>query len=96
MQIVLALIFGGAVGALAHFTVGARDSRGAAIGPMVGAVVGSGLWALLTWAGLSSSNPWLWIASLGAPIVVVYVLLPVLAKLRAVHDQRRREQLGIA
>ena len=96
MQIVLALIFGGAVGALAHYTVGARDSRGAAIGPMVGAIVGSGLWALLTWVGMATTNPWLWIVSLGAPIVVVYVLLPVLAGLRAVHDQHRREQLGIA
>ncbi|WEG07502.1 hypothetical protein PU630_09520 [Microbacterium horticulturae] len=96
MQIVLALIFGGAVGALAHFTVGARDSRGAALGPMVGAVVGAGVWAALTWTGLEATNAWLWIASLGAPIVVVSVLLPLLAKLRAAHDQRRREQLGIA
>jgi hypothetical protein len=96
MEIVLALIFGAAVGALAHFTLGARDSRGAALAPMLGAVIGGGVWAWLTWAGLTTSNAWLWIASLAAPVVVVFITVPVLSRVRAAQDQRRREQLHIA
>ena len=57
MEIVLALIYGAAVGALAHFALGARDTRGAALGPLVGAVVGSGVWALLTWLGVTTTSP---------------------------------------
>jgi hypothetical protein len=96
MEIVLAVIFGAAVGALAHFVLGARDSRGPVLAPVLGAVVGGGVWAGLTWAGLTTANAWLWIAALAAPVIVVFVAVPVLSRVRRTQDQRRRERLNIA
>jgi len=96
MEIVLALIYGAAVGALAHFTLAGRDTRGSVLGPMAGAVAGAGIWALLTWLGVTTASAWLWIAAIVAPTVVVYVLLPVVANLRKTHDARERARLGIA
>lgn len=96
MEIVLALIYGGAVGALAHYTLPARDTRGSALGPMLGAVIGAGLWTILTWAGWTTTNPWLWIITIAAPTAAVYVVLPLVARLRHAHDERERVRLGIA
>ncbi len=96
MEIVLALIYGAAVGALAHFTLPRRDTRGVALAPMVGAVAGGGIWTLLTWAGLSTANLWLWLAAVVVPALAVYVLLPVLAWVRDAHDDRERERLRIS
>jgi len=96
MEILLAFIFGGAFGLLAHYTVPGRDTRGPALAPMLGAVVGGLVWMVLTWAGLKIDNGWLWLASLGAPLVVVYAVLPLLTRVRHAHDERERARLKIA
>ncbi|QAY61034.1 hypothetical protein ET475_14245 [Microbacterium protaetiae] len=96
MEIVLALIYGAAIGALAHFTVPARDTRGAGLGPIVGAVVGCAVWALLTWLGVTTASAWLWLAAAFVPAAIVYALLPLLARIRNAHDERERKRLRIA
>jgi uncharacterized membrane protein YeaQ/YmgE (transglycosylase-associated protein family) len=96
MQIVLALIYGAAIGALAHFTMPARDSRGPVLAPMVGAVLGGALWTVLTWAGLALDNPWLWLLSFGVPTAAVFVVLTVTTRMRRAHDARERKRLGLA
>ncbi|MFT4229751.1 MAG: hypothetical protein QM602_05620 [Microbacterium sp.] len=95
MLVVLALIFGAAIGAAIHFSLPHRDTRGAALAPMVGAVVGGAVWLLFTWLGLQDTG-WVWLASLAAPIVVTWPLVAILALLRVAHDARERERLGIA
>ncbi|WP_029144496.1 hypothetical protein [Microbacterium luticocti] len=96
MEIVLALIYGAAIGALAHFTMPGRDTRGPVPAPMIGAVVGGALWTVLTWAGVGTSSPWLWLGTLVVPTVVVYAAVGVLTRVRRRHDERERERLGIA
>ncbi|WP_336632152.1 MULTISPECIES: hypothetical protein [unclassified Microbacterium] len=96
MEILLALIFGASVGAVLHALMGGRPSRGAALAPVAGAVVGGAAWLALTWAGLTTADPWLWVVSLAAPLVVVPVLLVVLTRLRATRDARERLRLKIS
>ncbi|UUT35511.1 hypothetical protein [Microbacterium elymi] len=96
MQIVLALIYGAAIGALAHFTMPARDMRGSALAPMLGAVVGGAVWTILTWVGLGLDSPWLWLAALIVPAAVVYIAVAVLTRLRRARDERERERLRLA
>lgn len=96
MDILLALIFGAAYGGVLHFLMPGRTSRGAALAPMIGAVAGGATWLALTWAGLVTTDAWLWIVSLAVPAVVVPVALTVLTRTRASHDARERIRLNIA
>lgn len=96
MQILLAFIFGAVFGLLAHYTLPGRDTRGPALAPMVGAVVGGLVWLILTWAGLTVENGWLWVASLAAPLIVVYAMVPILTTVRRAHDARDRARLKVS
>ncbi len=96
MQIIIALVFGAAVGALLHYLQGGRTSRGAALAPIAGTLTGGLVWLVLTWAGLTTLDPWIWLASFAAPLIVVPLLLLVLARTRAAHDAREQVRLGIA
>lgn len=96
MQILLALIFGASYGALLHYTMADRPSRGAALAPMAGAVLGGLTWLVLTWLGLAIDAPWIWLISAAVPAAVLPVALVVLRRMRAAHDQRERERLRIA
>lgn len=94
MLIVLALIWGAAVGAAFHFALRRRELRGAAVAPMLGAFVGGAVWLLFTWLGLEQSG-WIWLASLAAPIVVTWLAIAVLDRVRVAHDTRERARLRI-
>lgn len=96
MQILLALIFGAAVGLGANFLVAGRESRGAALAPMLGAVVGGLVWMVATWAGWGIENPLLWIAALVAPVLVVAPTLMLVRRARIAHDAAERDRLRIA
>ncbi len=95
MQILLALIFGAAYGALLHYTMADRPSRGVALAPMVGAVLGGVTWLVLTWLGFTIDAPWIWLISVAVPAAALPVVLVALRRLRAAHDQRERERLRI-
>ena len=95
MLIVLALIWGAAVGAALHFGLPRRELRGAAVAPMLGALVGGAVWLLFTWLGLEQTG-WIWLASLAAPVVVTAPALVALDRVRVAHDARERARLGIA
>jgi len=96
MQILLALIFGAAYGAALHYLMPGRDTRGAALAPLSGTVLGGATWLILTWAGLTIETPWIWLASVAVPAIVVPLGLIALHRRRQEHDLRERERLGIA
>lgn len=96
MQIIIALVFGAAVGGLLHYLQAGRSARGVALAPIVGALAGALVWTIFTWLGVTTLSPLLWLASFAAPLVVVPLLLLVLTRTRAAHDARERIRLGIA
>lgn len=96
MQILLALIFGAAYGSAMHFVQPGRSLRGAALGPMVGSLTGGATWLVLTWLGFGISSPWLWIAAVAVPLVVVPLVHIVLTRTRTAHDAAERQRLRIA
>jgi hypothetical protein len=95
MQILLALLFGAAVGGLVHLTLSGRETRGVSLAPIAGAVIGAAVWLALTWAGLTVDNPWLWIASFAAPFIL-YPLVAALTVSRRHHDRAERARLRLA
>jgi len=96
VDLLLALIFGGAAGAVLHYLMPGRVSRGAALAPVLGAVVGGLVWLVFTWAGVATTSPWIWIVSIAAPLVVVPFVLLALTRARATHDARERLRLRIS
>ena len=96
MQVVLALIIGAAIGLAAEFLIPGRESRGAAVAPVLGAVVGALAWTGLTWLGLPFDHPVIWAVSILAPAVVVAAILFALTRIRVRADaeQRRRLRIG--
>ena len=95
MQILLAFIVGGAMGAAAHCPERGRSTRGDVLGPVLGAFAAGLVWMILTWAGLGLDSPWLWLSAFIAPIVVTYPVLLLLARTRTAHDARERSRLKI-
>jgi len=96
VDILLAFIFGGAYGGVLHYLMPGRTSRGAALAPVLGALLGGLVWMVLTWTGLTTLSPWLWIVSLAVPVIVVPAVLAVLTRRRATHDARERLRLKIS
>lgn len=96
MQIILALIFGACWGLIAHFALPGRSSRGAALAPMIGAVVGGLVWLVLTWAGLTVANGWLWVLSIVVPAIVCFAAVPLITRMRSAHDAREGARLGVS
>ncbi len=95
MQILLALIIGAALGYGIHLLLPERQTRGAALAPLTGALTGGIVWLVLTWLGLGVDNPVIWLAAVAAPAIVVTPALLVLTRVRRVHDARTRERLRI-
>ena len=95
MLIVIALVFGATAGAIIHFAMPHRDTRGPALAPIVGAVIAGGVWLLFTWMGMGDTG-WIWLAGLGAPIVLTWIIVAVLSPLRLAHDRRERVRHGLA
>lgn len=95
MQILIAVIFGAAYGALLHFSLAGRELRGVVLAPVVGAVSAAVAWLALTWSGASIGDPWIWLVSAAVPIVVLPLVLTLLTRVRSAHDTRERARLGI-
>lgn len=96
MLIGLALVAAVAIGMALHFTLPLRSTRGVALGPLLDAAIAAVIYTSLTWRGLAESNPWLWVASILIPAAVTGVVLFVVSRARAAHDERERVRLKIA
>lgn len=96
MLVVLALVFGAIAGTAVHFALPQRSLRGVAVGPILGAVLGTATWTALTWAGIGPDSGWIWLASILIPVVGCVATLMLLSRTRAARDARTRRELGIA
>lgn len=94
MQILLALLFGAVVGGVVHLTLPGRDTRGVALVPIAGAVVSAAVWLVLTWAGWSVADGWLWVASF-ASAFILYPIVAVLTAARRRHDRAEQARLHL-
>ncbi|WP_243074586.1 hypothetical protein [Microbacterium sp. SS28] len=94
MQILIALIVGASIGLAVHVLARGRETRGAALAPIIGAFVAGLCWLILTWAGVGLDSFWLW----ASPFVVSWIAWPVvalLARRRIASDARERARLRL-
>ena len=95
MLIVLTLVAAVAIGMALHFALPLRSTRSVALGPLLEAAIAAALYTSLTWLGLAESNPWLWVASIAIPAVVTGIVLALVSRARAAHDERERVRLKL-
>ena len=95
MQILIALIIGAAIGIAAHLQVPHRQTRGAAVIPVLGTIAAGIAWLALTWAGIGIDSLWPWLSAFVVPAVVCWPAALLLARVRLTHDARERAALGI-
>ena len=95
MDIVLAFLFGLAAGLIAHYALPGRPVRGTALLPAIGAIVGGAVWTVMTWAGATTLDPWIWLLSAFVPAIVVVPLGALLTRIRLAHDERERVRLKL-
>lgn len=95
MQILLGVIVATIVGVAAHYLLPGRDTRGAALAPLIGGATGAVVWTLFTWAGVGGDNLWIWVAAILAPVMVTVPVVVVLAAARTRRDAAERARLRI-
>ena len=79
MELLYVTVIGAGIGAIVRYAVPRRGSYGALLLPAIAAAVTSVVWVALLWLGLTFDGGWIWVASLGAAVVVslaVALLLP--------------------
>lgn len=95
MHILLALILGAAIGLAAELLLPGRDARGAALAPVMGALVAGAGWAMLTWFGVGITDPVIWVVAVLAPALIVPLVVIALTRVRASRDAQERRRLRI-
>lgn len=86
MELLFVVVISAVIGAIVGFTLPGRASYGSALLPAVGAAVGAVIWVALLWAGLRFDGTWIWVASLGAAVLVPLASGIVLPRRRAASD----------
>jgi uncharacterized membrane protein YeaQ/YmgE (transglycosylase-associated protein family) len=90
MEIVYAVVVGAGAALLLRYLLPGRDTYGVVLLPAIGAAVTAAVWAGMSWLGFDfdSSWGWLWLASVGAAIVVSLVVGLLVGTRREKADAR--------
>ena len=96
MLILLPLVIAVATGIGMHYGSPNRHSRGVALVPAIATAIAAIVWAAMTWMGFAEDNPWIWLASIVAPIVITYPTTLWIARTRAALDAAEAARLGVA
>jgi hypothetical protein len=75
-----------AIGLSVRYSMSGRDRVGAAMIPAIATATGAAVWAAASWAGLPSTEPWIWLLTLALSGVVAYVVNLRLVRARIASD----------
>jgi hypothetical protein len=71
-----------------------RETAGSMLVPSIAAIVGTIVWASLTWAGLKFDGGWIWVASLLASGVAALVAALIIPRSRKGADDELLKRLS--
>ncbi|HWS51240.1 MAG TPA: hypothetical protein VN241_09535 [Microbacterium sp.] len=95
MYILLALVAACALGIGAHYLIGDRGLRGAAVTPAIATVSAGVIYTAMQWAGVGEGSLWLWLASIVGAVLIAVAATYSIVTLRRRTDAARRAALGI-
>ncbi|WP_395641098.1 hypothetical protein [Pseudolysinimonas sp.] len=96
MEIVYAVVVGAGAALLLRYLLPGRETYGSALLPAIGAAVTAAVWAGMSWLGFDFDGNWgwLWLASVGAAIVVALIVGLVVGSRRQRYDARQLHLLS--
>jgi hypothetical protein len=77
-----------AIGLSVRYSMAGRDRVGAAMIPAIATATGAFVWAAGTWAGLASTEPWIWLLTFALSGVVAFVVNQRLVRARISSDNK--------
>jgi hypothetical protein len=77
-----------AIGLSVRYSMAGRDRVGAAMIPAIATATGACVWAAGTWAGLASTEPWIWLLTFALSGVVAFVVNLRLVRARIAADNK--------
>lgn len=95
MYILLALVGACALGIGAHFLIGGRELRGAALTPAIATALAALIYTALQWLGVGEDSIWLWLASVGGAVAISVAATVAVVSARRRSDASARAALGI-
>ena len=96
MELFFVTVIGACIGGIVRYTLPERQAYGAFLLPAVGAIAAAIVWVALLWIGLTFDGTWIWVASIGASILVPVVVALVLPRRRKHTDAELFESLARA
>lgn len=93
MELLFVVMGGAFLGAIPRYLLPGRDTYGTALLPAVGGAVAAVVWAGLTWLGWPFDGGWIWWASLGAAVVVSFLVPLLITSRRKRHDDELFQDL---
>ena len=95
MYILLALIAACSLGVVLHFLMPRRDLRGVAVTPAIATATSAAVYTIMQWSGVGEGDVWLWVASIGAGILLAAAATAAITARRTRHDALEKRALGI-
>jgi hypothetical protein len=86
MELLYVTVVGASLAMILRYVLPKRETYGAALLPAIGAAVTSVVWVGLVWAGWTFDGGWIWVASLGAAVVVALLTALLIPGRRAQAD----------
>jgi uncharacterized membrane protein YeaQ/YmgE (transglycosylase-associated protein family) len=72
MEIAFILVYGSLLGLMAPYIISGKENFGVLLPPAISLIYGYFVWAVLTWAGFSYNEFWIWaITMLGMPVAML-------------------------
>lgn len=94
MELFFVTVIGACIGAIVRYTMPQRHTYGAFLLPALGAIAAAAVWVALVWIGLTFDGTWIWVASIGASIIVPVLVAILLPRRRKASDARLFEKLA--
>lgn len=94
MELLFVVVIGACIGAIVRYALPKRRTYGAFLVPAASAAVTATVWVALVWAGLTFDGTWIWVASIGAGVIVSLAIAAALPRTRIEADDAKLARLA--
>jgi hypothetical protein len=96
MELLFVVLIAFAIGLGFRYALPGRDTYGSMLIPSISAALTAIVWEALTWLGWKYDGGWIWVAGLGAAVVISLVVVLTLPRNRRGSDAELLQKLSRA
>jgi hypothetical protein len=87
------VIYGILLGLITPYVIGKSDKHGSLVPGSIAVTSGSGIWLILTWAGLSHSGAAIWLLVMLLTPPITFISIRLLRKQRTQQDEEQLKSI---